>query len=55
MFLYLNTCPIKDKAEFYLKDFFRQVFTKFVFEPTNSGIILYTLSAMKFFQMMEEW
>ena len=40
---------IKDKAEFYLKDFLRQVFTKFVFEPTNSGIILYTLSAMKLF------
>ena len=40
---------IKDKAKFYLKDFLPQVFTKFVFEPTNSGIILYTLSAMKLF------
>ena len=34
---------------YYLKEFFRQVFTRFVYEPTNSGILLYTLNAMKLF------
>ena len=48
MFIYLNTCP-NTKDQFFMEEFFQQVFKKFVFEPTNSGIILYTLNAMKLY------
>ena len=48
MFLYLNTCPNVAKAK-NIYNFFLQVFKKYVYEPTNSGIILYTLNAMKLF------
>ena len=44
MFLFLNTCPTKKDS---LKTFFRRVFKKYRFETTNSGIILYTMNAMK--------
>ena len=48
LFLKLNSCPKISKRENILK-FFKQVFKKEVFEPTNSGMILYTLNAMKLF------
>ena len=48
LFLYLNSCPERSKKENVSK-YFYQVFTKTIFEPTNSGIILYTLNAMKLF------
>ena len=48
MFLYLNSCPrLKDKSNIFT--FFQQVFKKSLFEPTNTGIILYMLNAMKLF------
>ena len=47
MFLYLNTCP-KYNTKYDMKYFFEQVFSKEK-EPTNTGIILYTLNAMKLF------
>ena len=48
MFLYLNSCPYdEDKANIHT--FFLQVFKKYKYEPTNSGMILYTLNAMKLF------
>ena len=48
MFLYLNQCqkPILT-SNIYI--YFYQVFKKTLFEPTNSGIFLYTLNAMKLF------
>ena len=49
MFLYLNSCPPTTKANQEKYNFFNQVFKKYLFEPTNSGIILYTLNAMKLF------
>ena len=48
MFLYLNSCPNVAKAN-SIKRFFGQVFKKYLYEPTNTGIILYTLNAMKLF------
>ena len=48
LFLYLNTCP-KTSNKKEISKFFDQVFKKYLFEPTNSGIILYTLNAMKLF------
>ena len=48
MFLYLNSCPC-DQAKAKIYTFFLQVFKKYLYEPTNSGMILYTLNAMKLF------
>ena len=50
LFLYLNSCPenIRTSVE-ETEEFFRQVFKGVMFEPTNLGIILYTLNAMKLF------
>ena len=48
MFLYLNSCPY-DQAKANIYTFFLQVFKKYLYEPTNSGMILYTLNAMKLF------
>ena len=44
LFLYLNTCPQTPKLDL---DFYKQVFEKELFEPTNLGIILYILNAMR--------
>ena len=49
MFLYLNSCPPTTKAIQENYNFFKEVLKKYLFEPTNSGIILYTLNAMKLF------
>ena len=46
MFIHLNSCP-KTVVKETVRLFFNQVFKKFFFEPTNSGIILYTKNAMK--------
>ena len=46
MFIHLNSCPGTREKEIF-RSFFNQVFKKFFFEPTNSGIILYTKNAMK--------
>ena len=50
LFLHLNSCPenIRTSVE-ETEEFFRQVFKGVMFEPTNLGIILYTLNAMKLF------
>ena len=48
MFLYLNSCPPKT-VKFYTA-YFQQVFKSLHYdEPSNSGIVLYTLNAMKLF------
>ena len=47
LFLLLNSCPKTSKNK--TKYFFKQVFDSKLFDPTNSGIILYTLNAMKLF------
>ena len=49
MFVYLNSCSkTSTKENFY--SFFKKVFEKLGFQySTNSGMILYTLSAMKLF------
>ena len=49
MFLYLNSCPQTTSNKNFYREFFSDVFKKCLFEPTNSGIILYTLNAMKLF------
>ena len=46
IFLYLNSCP-KTKTKDNILDIFKQILKKFKFEPTNSGIILYTLSLIE--------
>lgn len=49
MFLYLNSCS-KTSTKQNFEDFFTQVFDKSYYQySTNSGIILYTLSALKLF------
>lgn len=48
MFHYLNSCP-KTETKKDIKTFFERVFKKYLFEPTNSGIILYTLNAKRLF------
>ncbi len=48
LFFHLNTCP-KTSIKKDISKFFDRVFKKYLFEPTNSGIILYTLNAMKLF------
>ncbi len=48
MFLYLNSCH-KPQLRTDIYFYFYQVFKKTWFEPTNSGIFLYTLNAMKLF------
>ena len=48
MFLHLNSCPNKKTKEFF-KVFFYQVFKKHIYEPTNSGIILYIMNVLKLF------
>ena len=48
MFLYLNACPNSD-TRYDIKYFFKKVFSNVSFDPTNTGIILYTLNAMKLF------
>ena len=48
MFLHLNSCPNKQTKEFF-KVFFNQVFKQQIYEPTNSGIILYIMNLLKLF------
>ena len=48
MFLHLNSCPRTEDKD-TIRSFFNKVFEKYLFEPTNSGMILYTLNAMKLF------
>ena len=49
MFLYLNTCS-KTSTKNNFNNFFKPVFEKSRYQySTNSGIILYTLSALKLF------
>ena len=48
-FLYLNTCPKSSDEKNEILRFFKQVLIKHNYEPTNSGIILYMLNAMKLF------
>ena len=48
MFLHLNSCPKPEDMD-TIRSFFNKVFEKYLFEPTNSGMILYTLNAMKLF------
>ena len=49
MYLYLNSCPYDKAKAYYIYNFFSRVFKKFLYEPTNSGMILYTLNAMRLF------
>ena len=49
MFLHLNSCPSTARKKNFYSNFFGQVFKRNLFEPTNSGMILYTLNAMKLF------
>ena len=46
MFLFLNSCPNTQKKK-KLFSFFKQVFKKVMYEPTKSGMIIYTLKAIK--------
>ena len=46
LFLFLNSCPNTPKQD-KLNVYFKQVFKKSLFEPTKSGMILYTLKAIK--------
>ena len=46
LFLYLNTCPNTTKKENIL-DFYKQIFKFWFEEPTNLGMILYILNAMR--------
>ena len=46
MFLYLNSCPQTETKE-DIETIFERVFKKYLFEPTNSGIVLYTLNAKR--------
>ena len=49
MFIYLNSCS-KTSTKDIFKSYFKQVFMKSAYQySTNSGKILYTLSAMKLF------
>ena len=46
MFLFLNSCPnTLKKNNLFL--YFKQVFKKVLYEPTKSGMIIYTLKAIK--------
>ena len=47
MFLYLNSCPPDYAKTKFVLNFFLQIIKKYLYEPTNSGIILYTKNAMK--------
>ena len=46
LFLFLNSCPNTPKQN-WLYVYFKQVFKKSLFEPTKTGMILYTLKAIK--------
>ena len=46
MFLYLNSCPYTSRKEYFAL-FLNQVFKTYIFEPTNTGMILYTLNLIK--------
>ena len=49
MFLYLNSCLKTKTKKVDILEIFQQVFKTYMFEPTNTGIILYTLNVMKLF------
>ena len=49
MFLYLNSCPPDYAKTKFVLNFFLQIIKKYLYEPTNSGIILYALNAMNLF------
>ena len=49
MFLYLNSCPNNGAIKNHTLKYFGRVFKKYHDEPTNSGMVLYTLNAMKLF------
>ena len=46
MFLFLNNCPNTDIQRQWVL-YYQQVFKKYLYEPTNSGIFLYLMKAKK--------
>ena len=49
MFLHLNSCPPNKKIKKNIEKYFERVLKKKFFEPTNIGMILYIMNAMKVF------
>ena len=49
MFLHLNSCPPNKKTKENIEKYFERVLKKKFFEPTNTGMILYIMNAMKVF------